>query len=79
MTLIEAVARLAGALRKAVEAHDRPNSFGCSELREFGGPPVALAGRIAASSALRNRLHELLGGYAVWGHALVYVDRRWHV
>ena len=79
MTIDEAIKCLAAALQRASEHHGRPNSFSPGELREYGGPPATLAGRVGASSDLRVKLYQALGGRRAWGSAPTYQNRRFGI
>lgn len=77
MNLETACEYLSQALRRAVEEHGQPNSFGCYELEvNYGGPPAPLVGRIG-----RDRLYEHLGGHDGWGSCPTYggTPPRFHV
>ena len=73
------VARLARALRRAVDEHGRPNTFGPGELASLcGGPSAMIAGRIGRDIVLMGRLYEAIGGHA-WGSAPRYAGGRFAV
>jgi len=72
------IEKLALALRRAADAHGRPNTFGPGELVYYGGPSAMLAGRIGRDVVLMGRLYEALGGHA-WGSAPRYDAGRFAV
>jgi hypothetical protein len=74
-----AVPRLAAALRRAADEHGRPNTFGPRELREYGGPPAMIAGRIGKRFDLMQRVWALLGHRKEWGSCPRYEQRRFAV
>ncbi len=79
MRMSEAIEKLADALKKASEEHTRPNTFGCTELIEYGGPPPTLAGRIGSEFRYREKVWELLGHREGWGSCPAYSGGRWAV
>lgn len=78
-TMVDGVAKLAAALRRASVEHGRPNTFAPGELAEYGAPKPMLQGRIAKDMAAMGELFERLGGREVWGSAPRYNRRRWTI
>lgn len=77
MTLESARNALADAIVRACKEHGRPNSFGCRELEEYGGPPAMLAGRIGRRYS--GSLFDALGGREGFGSPPIYRDRKFFV
>jgi hypothetical protein len=78
-TFEAAVPQLVSALRRAAEEHGRPNTFGAGELREYGGPPAMIAGRIGKRFDLMQRVWALLGHREGWGSCPRYDKGRFAV
>lgn len=77
--MVDAVMKLAAALRRAAVAHGRPNTFAPGELAENGAPAPMMQGRIARDRVAMGELFERLGGRAGWGSAPRYARRRWAI
>ncbi len=76
----QATDQLARAINRATDEHGRPNSFGCTELEQYGGPDAMLVGRIAGDQRCMARLAEALQALGWQGEAPTYgEDRRWTV
>jgi len=72
--------QLARAINRATDEHGRPNSFGCAELEQYGGPVAMLVGRVASDPRCMARLAETLKELGWEGVSPTYgKDRRWTV
>lgn len=64
----QAFDQLVAALRRAVDEHGAPNSFGCKELEGLhGGPPAMQAGKLGRNYA--DKISDALG------HTVRYTNR----
>jgi hypothetical protein len=81
VTINDAIPKLATALHHASEAHGRDNTFGCDELyQHHGGPIATLAGRIGADPALLKKLCVALQQLdPSWSEEPTYSGRRFCV